>query len=1064
MRTLSLHFFLFLTITCITTLITAVESNCIEDQQLSLLHFKKSLVYVIKPPSPRLITWNSSIDCCSWLGVTCSTNGYVVGLDLSNEFVSCNIDSSSSIFQLQYLESLNLANNVFNGSKIPSAIGKLTNLRHLKLASGYFTGQIPLEIARLTRLVTLDLSRNNYDGVSLKFENPSLSMLIQNLTELEELYLDAVEISTRQSDWCEALSSSLPNLKVLSLYSCGLSGPLCESLATIQSLSVIHLDSNYFNSPVPRSFANLSNLTSLSLSGCNLLGTFPKEILLIPSLQSIDLSSNLELGGSFPEFPKNRTEISTISLSRCSFTGSLPKSIENLTQLVDLDISWNKFNSPISSIHWEALVHLESLDLSDNLFYGSIPSSIVSPPLLVALALSNNHFSGQVPEFSNTSSQSLRNLLLGNNNLEGEIPTSIFNLQGLMHLDISSNNLSGFPFTGPQQPGTLSFLDLSHNNLLFDYNGTSTSFLQIEVLLLASNKFRGFPDFLKNQSTLWRLDLSRNQIPGQIPDWIWRLNSLLLLNLSSNSIVTLEPLLPNSTCILANLDLSSNKLRTLPDFLRNLSTLSYLDLSNNQIQGQIPNWIWRLNSLKELNLSRNSLETLEAPLPDSGVTSLDLHSNQLQGKIPLFLPSAHFLDYSRNNFSSSIPIDIGSFISQTNFFSLSSNNLHGTIPSSICNTTVLDLRTNNLTGTIPDNFLEHCKLRTLDVSGNQIQGQFPKSLVNCSSLEILSVGNNQITDTFPCLLMTMSTLRILVLRSNKFYGSFGCPKTNNTWPILQIIDLAHNHLNGEIPGTSFATWQKMMVSEDEFLANLGFSYTPLYTTETIGLEVYYRDTITTIIKGLQLDLVKILTIFTLIDFSSNNFSGMIPKEIGEMKALYVLNLSGNAFTGEIPSSFGDMRTIESLDLSQNRLSGHIPQQFANLNFLSFLNVSNNQLVGKIPTSTQFSTFPNTSFEGNQGLWGPPLTSDTPASLPPATSNGSSSNPNSGDEIDWNIISVEIGFTCGFGIAIGSLLFCKRWREWYYKVMCNILLKIFPQLEQRFGNHRRHVYINTRWRH
>ncbi|PRQ44343.1 putative leucine-rich repeat domain, L domain-containing protein [Rosa chinensis] len=240
----------------------------------------------------------------------------------------------------------------------------------------------------------------------------------------------------------------------------------------------------------------------------------------------------------------------------------------------------------------------------------------------------------------------------------------------------------------------------------------------------------------------------------------------------------------------------------------------------------------------------------------------------------------------------------------------------------------------------------------------------------------------------------------------------------------------------------------MKANEDD--GNLVFSYTPLYTTETIGMDVYYRDTITTIIKGLQLDLIKILTIFTLIDFSSNNFSGSIPKEIGELKALYALNLSGNAFTGEIPSSFGNMSSIESLDLSQNHLSGQIPPQLSTLTFLSHLNVSYNQLTGRIPTSTQFSTFPNTSFEGNKGLWGPPLTWDTTIVLPPPTFNGSSSNPNSGDEIDWDIISVEIGFTCGFGIAIGLLLFCKRWRNWYYRAMFNILFNTFPQLEHRFG--------------
>ncbi|KAM5559159.1 receptor like protein 23-like [Rosa sericea] len=569
-------------------------------------------------------------------------------------------------------------------------------------------------------------------------------------------------------------------------------------------------------------------------------------------------------------------------------------------------------------------------------------------------------------------------------------------------------------------------------------------------LVLASTKLRAFPDFLRNQSTLGNLDLSNNKLQGEVPNWILSLKSLNSLDLSGNSLVTLEAPLPNSTSALSSLDLHSNKLQgihssysflqldhlglasnkltTFPDFLRNQSHLIKLDLSDNQIQGQIPNWIWIFDSLQEVNLSCNSLESLEAPLLNSTyvLSVVDLHSNQLQGHFPLFLRSS-YLDYSRNNFSSSIPTDIGDFIFTRSYLSLSSNNFHGAIPKSICNASgkvldlsnnslsenipqcltqlhqlsVIDLKRNNLSGTIPDNFLNGCELQTLDLSNNKIQGQFPKSLVNCSKLEVLNIGNNNITDTFPCFLMSLSTLRFLILRSNKFYGSIGCPKTNGTWPVLQIIDLAHNNFSGDMPGRLSLTWQAMVSNEDDSPTNLGFSYQECINSEPTNracyryngetdTDVYYRVAITTNIKGLELDVVKILTIFTLIDYSSNKFNGSIPEEIGELKSLYVLNLSGNAFTGNIPSPFGKMRQLESLDLSKNHLSGQIPPEFANLTFLAFLDLSNNELVGKIPTSTQISTFPNTSFEGNKGLWGPPLTVD--AVLPPPISNGNSSHP------------------------------------------------------------------------
>ncbi|PRQ37462.1 putative leucine-rich repeat-containing, plant-type, leucine-rich repeat domain, L [Rosa chinensis] len=688
-----LYFFLF-SITICFYIIPAIQSQCEENQQLSLLHLKKSLIFD-SSVSSKLIFWNSSVDCCSWVGVTCSAKGRVVGLDISGEFISSSIDSSSSLFHLQHLQSLNLACNDFNGSQIPAAIGKLTNLKYLNLSSAEFFGQIPIEISKLTRLVILDISENFSIRGPLRLQKPNLSMLVQNLTQLTELYLDVVQILAEGIEWCQAITSSLPNLRVLSLSDCALSGPFHESLAELQSLSVVRLANNRFFAPVPGFFANFPNLTSLSLCNSQLQGTFPDEILQVPSLQAIDITNNLELHGSLPQFSKNNSlrslvvretnfsgllpesignlrQLSTIDISGCDFTGSIPRSVGNLTQLVQLKMSGNKFDGPIDSIHWENLINLLYLALDSNLLNGRIPTSIFSPPLLEELLLSHNQFSGQVPKISNISSKSLNNLDLSRNNLEGPISASLLYLRGLRQLNLSSNNFSGFPFIGPQQLENVKDIDLSHNSLLICSNvsnSSSSTFLQIEIL-----------------------------------------------------------------------NLSSNKLRTFPHMLRNLSRLYHLDLSENQMQGKIPKWIWGVGSLQHLNVSCNSLVTVEAPSLNSAsfVSELDLHLNQFQGQIPIFLPFATYLDYSRNHFSSSIPIDIGTSINSISFISLSRNKLYGTIPESICNissylevldlshnslsglvpeclttmdiSSVLNLRGNNLTGTIPDTFLEDCSL------------------------------------------------------------------------------------------------------------------------------------------------------------------------------------------------------------------------------------------------------------------------------------------------------------------------------------------------------------------
>lgn len=160
-------------------------------------------------------------------------------------------DNSSSLFNLHYLESLNLAENSFYDTQIPSRFENLVNLIYLNLSNSDFVGQIPVGISSLIRLKILDLSLCFRSICSLKLENPNLMMLVHNLKTITELYLDGVNISAQGKEWCHALSSSLPNLRVFSMFECFLSGPIHSSLAMLRSLSVIHLDMNNLSTSVP---------------------------------------------------------------------------------------------------------------------------------------------------------------------------------------------------------------------------------------------------------------------------------------------------------------------------------------------------------------------------------------------------------------------------------------------------------------------------------------------------------------------------------------------------------------------------------------------------------------------------------------------------------------------------------------------------------------------------------------------------------------------------------------------------------------------------------------------
>ncbi|XP_047953521.1 putative receptor like protein 25 [Salvia hispanica] len=146
---------------------------------------------------------------------------------------------------------------------------------------------------------------------------------------------------------------------------------------------------------------------------------------------------------------------------------------------------------------------------------------------------------------------------------------------------------------------------------------------------------------------------------------------------------------------------------------------------------------------------------------------------------------------------------------------------------------------------------------------------------------------------------------------------------------------------------------------------------------------FYTDSLILTVKGLNLSYGTILTTFTTIDMSSNRFSGSIPNSVGNLNSLMYLNLSHNCLTGNIPASFGNVTELESLDLSANRLEGEIPTELTKLTFLAVINLSMNDLSGKIPQSNgQFSTFENTSFVGNSGLCGFPLTRKCEEPSPP----------------------------------------------------------------------------------
>lgn len=1007
-----------------------------------LLELRNNLTYD-SSVSTKLVHWNESINFCRWAGVECDEKGRVSSLDLSEESIYDGINGAdNSLFRLTNLQSLSLAQNSFESVEFPSGFGQLTGLRYLNLSGSGFSGEVPSDLSNLRRLVFLDLS-----SLASSLNLPDLRRLIHNLTSLREVYLDGVNISANGNEWGGAISSSLPSLRVLSMPNSYLTGPFHPSLLKLGSLSHIHLDNNNFSSPFPEFFTDFPNLKALTLSSCDLSGVVPAKLFQVKSLQRIILGGNHNLGGSFPEFPVdgslqqlelggpklsgtlpesigNLGMLSDLSVVDSNISGPIPSTIENLTRLVVLNLGRNHFSGSIPSFAllknlttidlrenrltgqipdslWKGLDNLVSVDLSENSLEGEIPASLFLLPALETLLLSNNKFSGMT-EASMNGLSPIQTLDLSANKIQGSIPRMLFELQNVSTLNLSLNMFSGsLELTDFQKLTRLGSLDLSYNNLSAHVNEEEGSFSslppQLWILRLASCKLQKLP-YLANHSLLAMLDLSDNELDGEIPSWMWEVGagSLRVLNLSLNQFTHLqEPY--------------------------NLRRLQYLNLHANKLGGQIPS---PLSSAVIFDFSSNNFSSIPSDIGNS------------------LGPAVMFFSAADNKISGTIP---PSFCNASNLdvLDLSNNRFHGEIPSCLLNNTlrVLNLRRNNIVGGIPDTFPVGCSLATLDLSGNVIRGKVPESLTRCSELEFLDLTNNMFDDSFPCWLNTLSKLRVLVLRSNMFHGNISCLGDANLWRDLQIIDFASNNISGLVPAKMFRNLNAFMIDGTQQFDHLHFGM------QTV-LGLYYQDSVTVTMKGQRRELGKIHTIFTSIDFSDNHLQGVIPETIGELKSLYLLNFSRNALSGHIPSSIGHLKKLQSLDLSFNSLDGKIPSQLADLTFLGVLNLSYNHLVGMIPRGTQLDGFTETSFIRNDELCGLPVNKTCiDDGAPPAFLQGEVER-----EQDYSlreiIVSAALGFVVGLGFIVVPLVFCKRWRSLSNKHLTRIILLVLRRQNHR----------------
>ncbi|KAF5459220.1 hypothetical protein F2P56_023192, partial [Juglans regia] len=554
------------------------------------------------------------------------------------------------------------------------------------------------------------------------------------------------------------------------------------------------------------------------------------------------------------------------------------------------------------------LSHLRSLNLALNDFnYSKIPSTIGNLSWLTYLNLSHSYISEEVPsEVSHLSKLSSLDLSSNSNLIIGSLTRLVQNLTRLEEIVLSGVMISSIVPESLANSSSLKTLKLEGCGLYGEFPTRIFQLPQLRDLWIGTNEdLTGqLPEF-HSSNVLQALSLSYTSFSGSIPNSLWNLTQLTILDLIGNSF-------DNSSCLtkassnhtfphLQYLGLSSLNLTKFPNFLRNQNKLVQLDLSENNIQGIIPKWMFNASkeNLQDLYLSYNLLTGFENSrdvLPWPNLLRLDLENNRLQGSFPI----------------SQIPPSIQELYLSNNLLT-GFKNSRDVLPWP--NLQLLDLENNRLQGLFPISQIPP-SIQDLVLSNNLLTGfENSRDVLPWPNLRMLDLENNRLQGSFPISQIPPS-IEYLYL-SNNFLTGFEDSRDVLPWPNLRMLDLENNSLQGSlpIPPPSVLIYQ---VSKNAFTGEIS----PLFCN---------------------------LSSLYVLDLSYNNLSGKLhPCFCNLSQSLTTLELRSNNIGGTIPDAWAKGCSLSIIDLNHNQLQGRLPRSLANCKELVYLDVGYNKIHDTFP--------------------------------------------------------------------------------------------------------------------
>ncbi|WVZ15029.1 hypothetical protein V8G54_012595 [Vigna mungo] len=536
-------------------------------------------------------------------------------LQIQSSQLSGNLTNQFEVYK--NILALRLDDNKIGG-ELPKSLGKLSSLISLSMSKNQFSGN-PFEILRsLSKLSYLSIGDNCFEGI-VKEDH------LENLTRIRVFGASGSNLTLKVApNWHPTF-----HLTYLDLSSWQLGPNIPPWLQSQNTLQYLAMSNTGISDSIPTWFwENFSSLQFLNLSNNHIHGEIAKSLRNPISFTVIDLSSN-HLYGELP-FLSNHVlwlDLSKNSFSKCmndflcckqckkfslyflnlasnNLSGKIPDCWTKWPDLVDLYLQSNHFVGNLPS-SMGSLVSLQSLSISNNSLSGIFPTTLKKNFDMISLDLGENNLSETIPSWIGESLLRLKILRLRSNNFSGDIPNEMCDMIFLQNLDLAHNSLSG------NIPNCFNhfkaILQKNKSPALTIYSNASsiyTGHYEIDIMLWIKGRAAEYSSIL---GLVTNIDLSDNNLSGEIPAEITELDGLIYLNLSKNQLSGQIPRSIGNMRMLESIDISKNQLSgEIPLTISNLSFLNYLDLSHNHLEGKIPTGT-QIQSFEASNFVGNNL-------------------------------------------------------------------------------------------------------------------------------------------------------------------------------------------------------------------------------------------------------------------------------------------------------------------------------------------------------------------------------------------------------------------------------------------------------------------------